>query len=414
MLGFDYELRQQGYVGNSCQIILELDKTIPPDALRKRLELLTERHPILRSRPAGLITPKWTPIDPISPTKFPWLVRTHREQAGWREKIADGPLAIRQGELFRFDLVEQDNGQMNIVFTWTHALMDALSAEYFLAVVGREDVALPAVEPKLPAQPKQKFKDRVMLAKKNVDQLTEFCKAAPRSVGIRHRGAGTVQRYRIEKFSADETAKVRANATKLCGALGAAQYHAAAAVMELYRLHQRIGKPSPSYVLPVPVSLRPKGTVEPLFSNRIAMLMIQFLPEQLDTTANAVATLKTQLAQALRNRSLDAGVAITELSRPLPLPLYLYVLKHHGLKGEICSFFYGDTAAVNPLLTTFFGAIIRDFTHIGATTPSPGIGAIFYYFRGEMRVTVFYLERHFSSVEAAEFAANLRERLLNP
>jgi hypothetical protein len=31
-----------------------------------------------------------------------------------------------------------------------------------------------------------------------------------------------------------------------------------------------------------------------------------------------------------------------------------------------------------------------------------------------MRVTVFYLETHFSASEAAEFAANLRARLLNP
>jgi len=414
MLGFDYELRRQGYAGNSCQIVLELDSAIPPEALRKRLELLTERHPILRSRPAGIIKPAWRPINPISPQNYGGQVRVHLEQKRWREIIADEPLAIQCGELFRFDLVEHVGGRMNVVFTWTHALMDALSAEHFLAVVGREDVPLPAIEPKLAARPKLKFTDRILLAKKNVDQLTEFCKAAPRTVGIRHPGAAAVQRYRIEKFSTDETATVRANAIKLCGALGAAQYHAAAAMMELHRLHQCIGKSSPSYVLPVPVSLRPKGTVEPLFSNRIAMLMIQFRPENLDTTASAVATLKAQLAQALRNRSLEAGVAITELSRPLPLPFYLYVLKQHGLKGEICSFFYGDTAAVNPLLTSFFGANIKDFTHIGATTPSPGIGAIFYYFRGEMRVTVFHLEKHFSSVEAAEFAANLRTRLLNP
>jgi hypothetical protein len=223
-----------------------------------------------------------------------------------------------------------------------------------------------------------------------------------------------VQRYCVERFTLEETARVKANGVKLCGALGDAQFHAAVATMELHRLHQRMGKPSPSYVLPVPVSLRPKGSVEPVFSNQIAMLMVQFLPEQLGAIATAVATLKTQLAQSLRDRRIDAGVAITELSRGLPFPLYLYILKHHGLRGEICSFFYGDVANVSPLLTTFLGATIDDFTHIGATTPSPGIGAIFYYFGGKMRVTVFYLETHFSASEAAEFAANVRARLLHP
>jgi hypothetical protein len=302
---------------------------------------------------------------------------------------------------------------MDVVFTWTHALMDAPSAEHFLAVVGREDIAPPATTP-VPPRPKKPLKDRLLLARKNVNQLSDFCKAAPRTVGVRHPKAPPVQRYRVEKFSPEETARVRANGVKLCGALGDAQFHAAVAMMELHRLHQRLGCPSPSYVLPVPVSLRPKGSVEPVFSNQIAMLMVQFLPEQLVMTAAAVATLKPQLAQALRDRRIEAGVAITELSRGLPFPLYLYILKQHGLRGEICSFFYGDTANVSPLLTTFFGATIKDVTHVGATTPSPGIGAIFYYFGGQLRLTVFHLETHFSAEETAEFATNLRARLLNP
>lgn len=320
---------------------------------------------------------------------------------------------MARGELFRFDLIERGPGGMDVVFTWTHALMDAPSAEHFLAVVGRADLPLPATTSPAP-RPKKPFKERFELARRNVKQLSDFCKAAPRTVGVRFPQAARAQRFLVERFTVEETARIRANGMKLCGALGDAQFHAAVAMMELHRLHQRIGRPSPSYVLPVPVSLRPKGTVEPVFSNQIAMLMVQFLPEQLDITAHAVATLKAQLAQSLRDRRLEAGLAITELSRGLPFPLYLYILKHHGLRGEICSFFYGDVANVSPLLTTFLGATITDFTHVGATTPSPGIGAIFYYFGGRMRVTVFYLETHFSASEATEFAANLRTRLLNP
>lgn len=410
MLGFDHELRRKGYAGNSCQIVLELERAISVEALRQRLQLLVNRHPVLRARPGGLFKTKWKPVPPES--GFP-RVCVHKEQPGLREKISDEPLAVRRGELFRFDLIERADGVMEVVFTWTHALMDAPSAEHFLAVVGREEVALPATIPPTP-RPKKPLKERLLLARKNVEQLTEFCKAAPRTVGGRHPTAPTAQRYQVEKFSVEETTRIRANGVKLCGALGDAQFHATVAAVELHRLHERVGCPSPSYVFPVPVSFRPKGTIEPLFSNQVAMLMVQFLPEQLTTTATAVAVLKTQLAQALRERRIEAGVAITELSRGMPFPLYLYVLKHHGLKGEICSFFYGDTANVSPLLTSFCGATIKDFAHVGATTPSPGIGAIFYYFEGKLRVTVFHLETHFSRSEAAEFAAKLRQRLLEP
>jgi hypothetical protein len=89
------------------------------------------------------------------------------------------------------------------------------------------------------------------------------------------------------------------------------------------------------------------------------------------------------------------------------------VLKQ-GFRGEICSLFYGDTANVNPQLTSFLGAQIEDFTHVAAITPSPGIGVIFYYFQGNMRVTVLHLLPVISESEAAEFAVNLRKRLLEP
>jgi hypothetical protein len=409
MLGFDYELRRRGFAGNSCQIVLELNSAISPDALKKRLADFVNRYPILNARPGGIFLPKWKlPRHPITPQ-----IRVHRDSPNLRQQLADEPLAMKRGELLRFDLIERDGKRMDVIFTWAHTLMDANSAEHFLAIVGREDVPLPATQPTAPTRAKKPLKERFKLAWKNIHQLDEFCKAAPRSVGLRFPNAPARQKFRVEKFSADETARIRANGARLCGALGGAQFHASVSMVELHGLHQRLGCASPSYVLPVPVGLRPKGTVEPLFSNQMTMLMAQFLPQQLGLTADAVATLKSQTASALRAGLLESGVVLAELFRFLPLPIYVAMIKQ-GLRGEICSLFYGDTAAVTPLLTTFLGATIEDFAHIGATTPSPGLGVIFYFFRGLMRVTVFHLENHFSEIEAAEFAASLRQRLLNP
>jgi hypothetical protein len=409
MLGFDHELRRRGFAGNSCQIVLELNSSISPDMLKKRLADLVDRYPILNARPGGIFLPKWKlPSRPITPQ-----VRSYPNEPALRQQLADEPLAMKRGELLRFDLVERDGGRMDVIFTWAHTLMDANSAEHFLAVVGREDVPLPATQPALPPPAKKPLKERFKLAWKNIHQLDAFCKAAPRSVGLRRSDSPARQKFRVEKFSSDETARIRANGVRLCGALGGAQFHASVSMVELHRLHQRLGCASPSYVLPVPVGLRPKGSVEPLFSNQMTMLMSQFLPEQLGSTAEAVATLKSQTAAALRAGLLESGVVLAELFRFLPLPVYVAMMKQ-GLRGEICSLFFGDTAAVTPLLTTFLGATIEDFAHIGATTPSPGLGVIFYFFRGLMRVTVFHLENHFSDAEAAEFAANLRLRLLNP
>ena len=151
MLGFDYELRRRGFAGNSCQIVLKLISTISSGALKKRLADLVDLYPILNARPGGIFLPKWKlPCRPITPQ-----VRVHRDSTNLRQQLADEPLAMKRGELLRFDLIERDGGRMDVVFTWAHTLMDANSAEHFLAVVGREDVPPPATKP-IPPPPKNK------------------------------------------------------------------------------------------------------------------------------------------------------------------------------------------------------------------------------------------------------------------
>lgn len=407
MLGFDYELRRRGFAGNSCQIVLELNSKIPAAALQERLRAFTVHYPVLNARPSGVMTPRWkVPANPKEPR-----VRTRSD--GDCAAIVNEPLAVKAGELARFDLIERDHGKMTLLFTWAHALMDAVGAEHFLAILGHPEAPLPSANINVTTRPKPRLPARCKLAWKNLYQLDRFCKAAPRSVGVRHLGAAPGLQYRIEHFSAEETGKIRANAVRLCGMLGDAQYHATVSIMELHRLHQRLGSASASYVLPMPVGLRPKGSIEPLFSNQVAMLMIQFLPEQLDSIEHAVAVLKIQTKEAMRDGLLESGIMLSELFRFLPLPVYMAIVKQ-GLRGEICSLFYGDTASVNPLLTHFLGVEVEDFAHIAAVTPSPGIGVIYYYFRGELRVTILSLATMLNEAEAAEFAAGIRARLLNP
>jgi hypothetical protein len=409
MLGFDYELRRRGFAGYSCQIVLELKSAIPPAVLQERLRTVTTQCPIVNSRPGGLFFPRWKlPRRSQEPR-----VRVHRDELRRRESIVNEPLTSREGELTRFDLIERDSGKMTLIFTWAHALMDAVAAEHFLAIVGHPEIAAPSASPLASARAKKSLPARFKLARKNIYQLDKFCEAPPRSPGFRRDDIAPRLQHRVEKFSLEETARIRANAVRLCGVLGDAQYHAAVSVMELHRLHQRLGCASGSYVLPVPVGLRPKGSVEPLFSNQIAMLMIQFLPEHLDTIEHAVASLKTQTQDAMRNGLLESGLILSDLFRFLPLPIYMAMVKQ-GLRGEICSLFYGDTAAVNPLLTNFLAVEVEDFAHIGAVTPSPGLGVIYYYFRGELRVTVLSLAPVLNEAETADFATSLRVRLLNP
>jgi hypothetical protein len=366
-------------------------------------------HPVLAARPGGILRPHWKIPQGDPPAS---RIRVHRGGPAVALQSFNDPLAVGRGELCRFDIVDRDGGRMDVVFTWAHALMDAPAAEHFLAVVGHADMELPAPNT-APTPSTQTRRERVKIARKNLALIHEFAKAPPRTIPERFSDAPPNLHYRIEKFSVAETSRVHAHGERLCGFLGAAQYHAAAAAVELHELYQRLGSHTPSYIIPVPAGLRPKGTVEPLFSNQMAMLMLQFLPEQLDSVANAVAALKTQTTRALREGLIESGLVCAELVRFLPLPLFMALLKH-GLRGEICSLFYGNIAAVSPLLDNFMGVPMKDVLHIAAVTPTPGLGTIFHQYRGMMRLTVVHSPRILTDAEAADFAARLRSRLLNP
>ncbi len=407
MLGFDRELRRHGFAGNTCQIVLKLGSTISPDALNCRLAELTTQHPILSARPAGCIWPKWKlPSVPRAPQ-----VRAHRGKSPSRELLNE-PLDARRGQLMRFDLCDEPDGCQTLTFTWLHALMDAPGAEHFLACIGNEDMALPS-SPVAAPRPEPPLRERAKLAWKYIHHLDELCKAAPKSIGVRHASAPAELRHRAETFDAADTARIRANASQLAGLLGDAQFHAATALCELHRLRARLGCASPSYVLPLAVGLRAKGSIHPVFSNELTMLMMQLLPPQLDSTPVAIAALKQQLEGALRGGLIESGRQLGLLFRFLPIPLYMAMAKQ-GLRGEICSLFFGDTASVNPRLSNFLGVPVEDFTHVAAVTPSPGLGVIFYYFRGLLKMTVVHSTRVLTDAEAAEFAASLRQRLLQP
>jgi hypothetical protein len=407
MLGFDYELRRRGFAGNSCQIVLELSTAIDPDRLGKRVAELVRQHPILCSRPArGLnLKPQW------KTTRAAPIVRVHADVPNIRQKLFNEPLNIHRGELVRLDL----GGRM-LTFTWAHALMDAKSAEYFLALVGGDNI------PELKvgedwytkrSSPASGWRTRGHQAWRELNRLDQFRSALPVSLATHRQPMTRTMKYQVVVLSSEDSARVRAHAARLCGFLGDTNYHLTATLLELHRLHERTGCPSDSYVLPIPIGLRPKGERAPLFSNQITMMLHQFFPAELATLEQAVTAVKTKNATYLRDEHINPGIALAQMFRCLPLPLYMRMIKHE-LRGEICSLFFGETGAVDSALQSFLGATIESFVHVPAVTVPPGIGLVFYRFRNQLQFTLVHADGTLTDEEAGEFAACLRARLLNP
>ena len=240
--------------------------------LKKRLADLVNRYPILNARPGGIFLPKWKlPRRPITPQ-----IRIHRDAPNLRQQLFNEPLAMKRGELLRFDLVERDGGRMDFIFTWAHTLMDANSAEHFLAVVGREEIPLPATQTGIAATSKETVEGTVQTCVEKHSSARHILQSRAAFRWIAPSGfAGPPEISRRKIFRRGN----RAHPRQRRAALRRSRRRAISRVVsmvELHRLHQRLGCASPSYVLPMPVGLRPKGSVEPLFSNQVTMLMLSF------------------------------------------------------------------------------------------------------------------------------------------
>jgi hypothetical protein len=294
--------------------------------------------------------------------------------------------------------------------------MDAKSAEYFLALVGDDKVPVPERGEDWYAKRANAvsgLRARGRQAWRELERLDVFQKALPVSISTRRRSAACAMKYETVTLSREDSARVRANAGRLCGFLGDSNFHLAATLFELHRLHDRLGCASASYVVPIPIGLRPKGTRAPLFSNQVTTMLHQFSPAELATIEQAAATVKARSAEYLRDEHINPGIALAQMFRSLPLPLYMRMIKHQ-MRGEICSLFFGDTSTVDPALKTFLGADITEFFHVPAITDPPGMGVVFYRFRDRLQFTFVHADGVLTDEEAADFAAQLRARLLEP
>jgi hypothetical protein len=77
------------------------------------------------------------------------------------------------------------------------------------------------------------------------------------------------------------------------------------------------------------------------------------------------------------------------------------------LRGELCSFFFGYTAAFCEGLERFFGAPVLDGFHAPSVPPSPGSGLVFSLFGPRLNVTHVRQQGVLSEPERELFRAAL-------
>ncbi|WP_437644717.1 wax ester/triacylglycerol synthase domain-containing protein [Sorangium sp. So ce362] len=417
----DRAMRSRGQAGNHCLFVLELDGRLDLGRLAARLDRATRALPELRFRLDNSVLgragrPRWV-VDHHRRAPEPRL----HEVAGERERAAciEALLADRtSGERpWALDVVRGAGDGDTVVLRHHHALTDGRGADRLVAWLGSGSGDAPD-DPPL-RQERHDAPERLLAAMGRDERLAlaraykahvlalgrapilSLARACP---GVR---AATSRVVRLT-LSAEETRafdlRVRQRAR-----LAESSLLLIAATRLADRALVARGFAPPHHVVPLPVSLDPKGGARRLFGNHLTMVLLSLGRDELHDDARAVARLAEQQRAMVRER-LDLGmVAALDLARWLPGPVYRW-LGDQPFHGELASLIVSNPGAVT--VDRFAGLPVRSAYPLPAVVTPPGFQVIFSRFGGRLSASIVHGDGLLRPDEAAAMPGALRAELL--
>jgi hypothetical protein len=426
---FDHEIRRMNGASHVSQLVLRLGPGFDAEGFRSTLEAAVRAHPLLRApvaRRLGLGPPVFR-LAAADRCPMP-RVEIHQAEApppgqepplpGLFSSRLNQPLSLRRGELLRFDLVRYGDSGADLAASWLHLLFDGSGSESFVRWLDecfrgqRRPEQLLDPEEGEPLPPARiSLGERGRAARAWQGWHDGMGARPPRSLAGPLRRVPQDLRYGVDSLSEQETERAVAAASRSAGFLTPMLFYLAAALRAHHAVFRARGLDPGSYVVPLPVNLRPKGGEGAIFRTHVSLIWFQVFPEQMDDFAGLLAELKAQRVAAIRAGQIENGVHAMDFARLAPRRLYAHMARR-SLRGELCSFFFAFTDAFLPGLDGFFGAEIRNAFHVPPVPPSPGSCAAFSLRGRRLNVTHVHQRGVFSERELAIFRERLRADLL--
>jgi hypothetical protein len=420
----DHEARLYHGASHISQLVLRLGPGFDAEQLRLTIERLAQETPIVRApihRRFGIGAPIYdlagAPRRPLPRLRVVELPAADPGEPPQQFLAAlNEPMAIERGELLRFDVARYGGGTAtDVAISWVHMLLDGAGSEGFVRSLdalwrGANDTAAfscgaddtGATAP---------LRERGRRASTWQRHVHGFARHPPASLAGPLRRVGQQLRYRVQTFAADETRRIAVNAKRLAGFLTPALFYMAAVIRAHHELFRARGAVPQSYVIPLPVNLRPKGAEGAVFRTHVSLLWFQILAPLAEDFDALLAELKRQRHESIRGGQVESGAAAMEFARLMPKRLFGRMVRG-TLSGELCSFFFAFTGDFLGRLDSFLGAPIVNGYHVPAVPPSPGSCAALSLRAGRLNLTHVYQQGVVGDDELVAFANTMRRELL--
>jgi len=424
---FDSEIRRNAGASHVSQLVLRLGPGFDVGIFTKLIEEVARAQPISRApigRRFGVGAPVYR-MRAAAKRPYPPVVVHHAATrsdplpACFSSRLNE-PLSLRRGELLRFDVVRYADGSAgsDLAASWAHLLFDGSGSERFIRWLdecfrgARNPDTLPMPDEFAP----------VPYDGPNVGERGHRARAWQRWVhgqgeSQMHSLAGPLRRtrqdlrYEVHTLSEGETERAEASARSRAGFLTPMLFYLAAAIRAHHAVFRDRGELPESYVIPLPVNLRPKGSEGAIFRTHTSLLWFRVKSEQVADFDELLSSLKQQRVSAIKDGHVENSGHAMHFARFAPTRLYSRMARA-ALRGELCSFFFAYTGEFLSGMRHFLGCEIEQGFHVPPVPPSPGSCAAISVFAGRMNVTHVHQNGLLSERERGIFRDTLRTDLL--
>lgn len=398
--------------GISSQIVLELERSVSKEGLRRRLREAVRALPALSGAPARDITlcPYWkvparmdtAALDPVvhcPPADSPDDVLACLSNA------VNAPFTSDSRHL-AFHLIYPDSSDRCLVaMVFDHRLLDARGAEMFLDAAQKG--SLPAFAPE-PAH-LDRWIHRFRAGRQVNRALVPMSGAPIETIPLPPKMKGLPSKFAICCLDENETRTITDTAESEAGYLMLTPYVLAATVRQLDAFLKDKGLPHGNYVVPVSMDMR--RNKEQVFLNHLSFLLLHIAGETAPDRAAVIQSIKQQMYEQSTLGLQQAICDVTMLMRIAPVSILAAIMRRIRLMLGSFSFSCVGSSAYES--DTFMGVRILNLFHMPRVPVPPGYGFFFNEFRGGLNMVFSYIDGMVTDDDAYRLLEQIRADLHN-
>lgn len=161
----------------------------------------------------------------------------------------------------------------------------------------------------------------------------------------------------------------------------------------------------------LPVSTRTRKNGKSILFNALSFFYFNLDPNLMNDLDQIITRLSGQMKEQIKAGLPRAFLTFSDIYKVVPFKIYTWML---GLptKGQLGSFNISILGHTFKGMDQFMGRSICDVLNLPSNTVQPGLTVVYYYYRGEFRITTSWVEGEFDLQEKTDFHRALRTGLL--